>query len=329
MDPISHVIFGRTLVGALDTDARSRFSTRAWAAAALGALSPDVDAVLMPRGWDIYLRAHEAGTHSILGALILGSAAGALVRLCSRGRPIGGLVAAGAVGALSHLAMDVLSGAQVRLFWPLVDRRFSLPLVAMADLWLIVVLTCVAIALWVFRRTMQRAAIVSLVCLAAFFGVKAFFYTRVLRTLASHDAAGTASVRVAEARWGSWTEWFVFERQPDALRAWLVDARGRTMTSVMTWPVSADPGLVAASRRLQTVTNFLAVHNLTFAVERLSTDGATEVLWSDIRYCAQSQPGSAEIQCGLWFGGDFDDRGQPIRQIVRLGDFTQERPVLP
>src|SRR5262245_31718203 len=113
MDPISHVIFGRTLVGALDTrrapesPERARFSNRAWAAAALGALAPDIDAVLMPRGWDIYLRAHEVGTHSILGALIVGSAAGALVRLFSRGRSLSALTAAGAVGALSHLVMDV------------------------------------------------------------------------------------------------------------------------------------------------------------------------------------------------------------------------------
>jgi hypothetical protein len=42
---------------------------------------------------------------------------------------------------------------------------------------------------------------------------------------------------------------------------------------------------VARSRRLDSVDNFLRVHELAFAVERPAAAGQVEVLWSDVRYC--------------------------------------------
>ena len=73
MDPVSHVIFGRTLIA---LDRRGRFGAGAVAAAALGAIAPDIDVLAICRGWDVYLRVHEIGTHSIVGSVVMGSAAG-------------------------------------------------------------------------------------------------------------------------------------------------------------------------------------------------------------------------------------------------------------
>jgi hypothetical protein len=42
MDPVSHIIFGRTLIA---LDRRGRFGPGAVAAATLGAIAPDVDAL--------------------------------------------------------------------------------------------------------------------------------------------------------------------------------------------------------------------------------------------------------------------------------------------
>ena len=66
MDPVSHVIFGRTLIA---LDRRGRFGAGAIAAAVLGALAPDIDVLAVWRGWDVYLRVHEIGTHSIVGSV--------------------------------------------------------------------------------------------------------------------------------------------------------------------------------------------------------------------------------------------------------------------
>src|ERR1700675_12329 len=115
MDPVSHVILAGTIVAALEKPDRSRFARGAGSAAMLGALSPDVDCVLMPAGWDIYLRFHEVATHSLVGAILLGCAAGALIRSFVRGSRMLGLTLAASVGAVSHLALDALSGARLGL----------------------------------------------------------------------------------------------------------------------------------------------------------------------------------------------------------------------
>src|SRR5436190_5895131 len=132
MDPLSHVVIGRALTAALKDEPR-RFGRGVGAAAVLGALSPDVDSLLIPFGWDIYLRAHEIGTHALAGGVLVACASAGIVRaFTSRSRYLPLAVGATA-GAMSHLALDVLSGARIRLAWPFADGRVSIPVMAMAD----------------------------------------------------------------------------------------------------------------------------------------------------------------------------------------------------
>src|SRR3954466_7265623 len=128
MDPFSHVVAGRAVVALFD-DTPGRRSVGA--AAIVGALSPDIDIALAPAGWDVYLRAHQAGTHSIVGGLLVAGAAALLVRAFARRSRYLPLAAATAAGAMSHLALDAVSGARIRLAWPFADQRVGFPLVAM------------------------------------------------------------------------------------------------------------------------------------------------------------------------------------------------------
>ncbi len=341
MDPVSHVIFGRTIVAALERPDRGRFGSGAAAAAMLGALSPDIDSVFMPAGWDRYLRVHEIGTHSLLGALVVGSAAAVLVRLVARRARFPALAAAGMLGALSHLLFDLLSGARLHLFWPLAEVRVTWPLVAMADPWLIAVLTISALWLIVKRRHLSKAAAQALALVAVFFVVKSLLYIRVLDLVRQDPAtaADLSAIRLKpdatdnispgsaiafEARWASWTEWFVYVKEAERLRIWRADALRGSLEPTLLWTTAGDAPLTLASRRLDTVRNFLAVHDLTFAVEQPTGEG-TEVLWSDIRYCWQEE--GARISCGLWFGGLYGPDGRPIRQVVKLGEWLQTRPL--
>src|SRR3954453_19999331 len=155
MDPISHLAFGRTLI-ALARQGRSRRGTIG--AAMLGSLAPDIDAVFMPFGWDRYLRAHEIGTHSLIGALACAAASAAVVRSARRETRFSPLFGAAAIGTLSHLVLDVASGARVRLFWPLADRHITLPLVAMADPILLALLVAGVIGLILAGRDRQQIA---------------------------------------------------------------------------------------------------------------------------------------------------------------------------
>src|SRR3954469_9103090 len=146
MEPVSHIVIGRALVAS--ADGHNRFGPGAGTASILGALAPDVDLLFTSRGWDVYLRTHEIGTHSLIGGLAIGCCAGLLVHRLRRGSRLGPLLFAAAAGAVRHLALDVVSGARIRLAWPWAQRRIALPLVAMADPWLLAICVAGAISLW-------------------------------------------------------------------------------------------------------------------------------------------------------------------------------------
>jgi len=327
MDPVSHVILAGTIVAALEKPDRSRFGRAAASAAMLGALSLDADCVLMPAGWDIYLRFHEIATHSLAGGILLGCMAAALIRWFVRGSRMLGLTLAASVGAVSHLALDVMSGARLGLWWPIINTRVTWPLVAMAEPWLIALLIAGAAAQWLGRRQLRRTALIVVIVVTAFFGIKGTLYAQVRRVADAEGQHSARSPRAFEARWGSWTKWNVFVKDANVLRTRQVDGWTGTRELLLSWPVQPESELVAASRSLDTVRNFLSVHDLTFAVERAEGEGRRAVLWSDIRYCWQTVAGTETIDCGLWFGGTFDADGRALRQVVHVGGWMQTRPV--
>ena len=341
MDPLSHVSFSRTLIGALTSTRRRGHPQRGWVAAAvLGALSPDLDAVLMPFGWDRYLRAHEIATHTLVGTILCAIATAAVVYLFTRPTRYSRLALSAWIGAASHVLLDLLSGARLRPLWPLVDTVASVPLVAMADPWLLALSVAGAMAFWTLGRSRGYRAGVAVLALTAVFlvakatlGLSAFSRYR----SASERSGEVVLARVVEARWASLNTWHVFDRTASRLRSWTDGAAGAH--EVLSWPVDAESAPVARSRSLSTVRNFLRAHELGFAVTLPRGEGGTLVLWSDIRFCwdaavpdarrlepvVQSANGHRRIACALWFGGELDADGRPRLEVVKVGGLTQTR----
>lgn len=338
MDPFSHAVFGQTLATALGRQAlplRARVM-----AGVLGALAPDVDAVLMPVGWDVYLRAHQVGTHSLAGSLLVAGTVALIARAFARESSTSDLFAAAWLGCLSHVGLDVLSGARIQIGWPLVSGRVGLPLVAMAEPWLLAIFVVGAVALAMSKHRPRRTAFAVVVGVSAFLGVKAALLIQALPPDSSLGQ-GPVLARIVEARWASLTQWYVFDRRADTLTQWRIEA-GRPPILLLSWPVVADSRLVRDSRSLGTVRNFLDVHELGFAGELPAADGGSQVLWSDLRFCwrpavadggaipepvlsARTPTGLARIACGLWFGGVFDRDGHVITQLVKVGGWWQTR----
>lgn len=338
MDPVSHAAMGRLLVGAAGArdETGDRLLRGTVAAAMLGALSPDLDAMLMPFGWDRYLRVHEIGTHTILGTLACALLTAAAVRVFTRSS-YAALFTSAWLGASSHVLLDLLSSARLRPGWPIADTVVSLPVVAMADPWLLTL--CLAGAVAARIRQTRRAAHAVLGTIAAFVIVKAGTGAVAFHGYAAErDRSGQPVVaRAIEAEWASLAEWRVLDSTATALRVWQARA-GAPARLVLTLPRTAEASLVTSSRQLSTVQNFLRAHELTFAGVRPASAGLTAVLWSDIRFCwdpdapgaAQLEPivraaGGTRVACALWFGGEFDAAGAPVRQIVKVGGFTQSR----
>jgi membrane-bound metal-dependent hydrolase YbcI (DUF457 family) len=337
MDPLSHAACGRVLVALAPADRLSRAHV---AAATLGALSPDLDAVFMPFGWDRYLRVHEIGTHTIPGTIACALLTGIVLHAFARRQPWTWLAAAAWLGAISHVLLDLVSSARLRVFWPFLDRQVSLPVVAMADPWLAGLLAAGVVALWRIRTRPERVAAATLAVTVGFLTLKTALG---FRAVAAYEAAqqresSPATARLVEARWGSVLEWNVFDRTRDHVRFWKATAGPRGARLQLAWPLPPESPALAASRSLSTVRNFLRVHHLGFAAVVPQADGGKHILWSDIRYCWNpSGAGAPQLEprivqegvtlaCALWFGGEFDRYDNALQQVVTIGGFTQSRP---
>jgi membrane-bound metal-dependent hydrolase YbcI (DUF457 family) len=319
MDPISHVSFGRLLIH----PAASRLGRGAIVSCMVGSIAPDVDLLVAASRWDVYLRWHQAGTHSLAGAVVCGIASGLGMRAMGLGTAARLSIAA-TIGCVGHLALDIGSGADVRLFWPFAARPFTLPLFAMADPWLLVVL--LAGGLMVARRRSTRIWIGAMAVLLCLVLAKGVLYRVALRMEAPTQRPG-AIVR-AEAGWGSWTRWLFFQTDPSTAEAFEVDVSRTSVQRHAQEVRHLDDPLARRSTELDTVRNFLASHSQTFARIERKSDGAS-VLWSDLRYCRLDdsvQPAAAEpLRCGVWFGGEFDPDGRPRAAVGRIGPFVQRR----
>jgi hypothetical protein len=226
---------------------------------------------------------------------------------------------------MSHLALDVMSGARTRLAWPLVDTPVALPLVAMADPWLVAIFAAGLLALWPGRLRLRAVAPFMLSAAIGFLCLKGALLDRALRE--SH--LERVSPRAVEARWGSLTEWDAFERTPLALHAWRMSSRGGPAIERLSRALLPESALVSASRSLDTVKNFLRAHEYGFPVEAAESEGRTAVRWSDLRYCRRTADPDDAIACSLWFGGVFGPDGRALTQEVTVGAWKQTRAAPP
>lgn len=333
MDPVSHAALGRTLAALVTGRPHVRL---AGAAAVFGALAPDLDAVVMPFGWDRYLLIHEIGTHTAAGTLACAALVAAAMRAFARDARFRMLLLWAWLGSASHVLLDLLSSARIRVWWPFADAQVSLPLVAMADPWLAGLLAAAALALWIGRTRPLRIASAVLGIAAVFLAMKALLAVQAVQGYRAHVGLSPPSRYIVKARWASLRDWDIFDSDARGVRAWHARAGGGPPTLVMEWPAAADSLAVAASQRLPSVQNFLRAHDITFAVTLPSASGGQLVLWSDLRFCwneagnsTRTPPivtsGSRRLACGLWVGGELDADGRPIRQIVRIFGFTQTR----
>jgi membrane-bound metal-dependent hydrolase YbcI (DUF457 family) len=334
VDPVSHLAFGRIAI-AFDQD--RRLGSSAIAACLAGSVAPDIDACFMPRGWDIYLLHHQGGTHSLIGSIASAALAAGVVKATSRRARLASLLLAAWVGAAGHVALDFLSGADIRLWWP-VGARAAVPLFAMADPWLGGILLLGVLCVFARPYRARQAAKIFLTVLVMFAATKAAMYSRAGQLIDRNNRAPLS--RHADVEWGSLTRWDMYDAYPDAVDAGRVDVMTGAVIPLMHMPRNLEHPLVKQSWQFETVRNFAERHDITFAVI-IAGAPAPQVLWSDLRYCRTGTAGFApwsptapggglQVSCGLWFGGEFDPvTGVPQTALVYVGRIVQRRPARP
>lgn len=332
MDVVSHIAFGRALVALAHRPAVRR---RALSGAIIvGAIAPDLDAVLMPFGWDRYLVWHERGTHTLLGGLVVAALLATLIRFVIQPllrrpppqRPPWRLVwLAAVVGCGSHLLLDAVCGGSLHLLWPLTDAGLSFSLVGMADPLLAGPLLLFLIVAAIWRRRAFELAVAVLIVMTAVLTVKAVSRAAGWRAYAETVAAEVGGQRfsttpIIEARWGSLEGWYVYDRTGSEVRAWRIDAWSGRGALYLHHPdmVGTRTDLIEASGELDTVKRARSLFAFTFPDVIDRPDGTIDVLWSDIRFCRPAM-------CDLRFGGRFDGDGRPLEQVVVIGTVRQSR----
>jgi membrane-bound metal-dependent hydrolase YbcI (DUF457 family) len=324
MDPLTHVVVARSLEYVRRREPADRGQTLA---VVLGALAPDVDALLMPTGWDRYLAAHEIGTHALAGAAACAVLAAGLTRVLRRGSRYRALLPAALVGAASHIVADLLSGATIRVGWPFVETRvMNVGAFAMGDPFVVAAGAATLVA-WV-SRSRWRPGVAATLLLVLALGItgKAWSRVRALQAYRTSPAARAADGPVLiQPVAASWSDWQVIDRTTESVRAWRVSG-GSTPDVRLAFTIPRLPNgdavsatALAASYRWETVRNLLRAHDFTFAT--IATDqvsGETHVLWSDIRYC------TTPVACGIRAGGVLSPAGE-LRLLVHVGDWVQAR----
>jgi membrane-bound metal-dependent hydrolase YbcI (DUF457 family) len=351
VDLVSHLCFGRALVaiaqGPTPTTAPPAYRRALTGAIVIGAIAPDVDALLMPTGWDRYLIWHERGTHTVFGILIVAALLATLIRFVIQPLlrrppelrpPWRRLWVAAITGCASHLLLDALCGGSLQLLWPLSDAHVTSGLVAMADPLLAVPLLLFVVVAAIWRRRAFALAVAVLIAMGIVLGMKSYSRAVALRTYTGAIEAELIDrpVRlpwrpvVLEARWASPSGWYLYDRTSTDARAWLIDAQTGDISPYVQHPLDAPFGsqaatLIEASRKLDTVKHALDLFEFVFPDVIPREDGTIDVLWSDIRFCRPPSLGSRG--CDLRFGGRFDANGRALEQVVLIGTVRQSRSV--
>lgn len=138
MDNLTHTLTAVAISHA-GLNRKTRFATLTLIAAAN---LPDIDVVTWAESTAVYLRFHRGITHSLMGILVIGIAAGlaayGLGRKAARSRvgvPVNGrwLVACGLVGSASHLLLDFTNAYGVRPFLPFSGRWYAWDIMFIVD----------------------------------------------------------------------------------------------------------------------------------------------------------------------------------------------------
>lgn len=217
MDIVSHGLTG-LLVARATT---ARLSSPAAAAALLGALSPDLDA--LAKFWDPLapLSVHRVASHSFLGGIPSALAVAGLVRAVGGGAfwRLAGLAYAGLV---SHIVLDAFTPFGAALLWPLDPRRWSVGSLHVIDPTVsLIVVAGLFLSRW-WRPPATWVARAGLLALTAYLllGLAALRIIEARWTQAL-DRQGTATVRsaVAPVFPGPWRWLGVAETDDSLIRA--------------------------------------------------------------------------------------------------------------
>lgn len=218
MEPFTHALTSLALARA-GGKRLPRFGT---AMMVVSGLAPDLDYASYFGGAGAFMRFHRTALHSLTGSAVMACAvAGAFCALDRRMPPkkqktktvaplaFGAAFAVCAIGAAGHMLLDVASGVGVQLLWPFREHWSGWNLITDLDLWALLLLIVGLLLPLLFTLVNEevgerkkgpggsRAAVVTLVLLAAYFGARANLHSRAIDLILSREYHGRIALSAA------------------------------------------------------------------------------------------------------------------------------------
>lgn len=210
MEPVTHAL---TSI-ALGRAGLNKITRAATPMLLVSSLIADVDWVTRLAGAAAFLHGHRTATHSLAGTAVIVAAVAAASWFAGRKYPkfavgIIPALAICAVGAGTHLLLDLLNGYGVKLLWPFRAKWFAWDLADSMDSWILFFLLAGLLIPELFRLVLeeigskpkrhgrQRGAIVSLVCVAGFIAWRASAHQQAVALLDSREYRGQTPLVVA------------------------------------------------------------------------------------------------------------------------------------
>jgi len=210
MEPVTHAL---TSI-ALGRAGLNKITRAATPMLVVSGLIADVDWVTRLGGADAFLRGHRTETHSIAGTLAIVAVVGAAFWLAGRKSTkyaVGILPALAicAIGAGTHLLLDLLNGYGLKLLWPFRSRWYAWDLADSVDSWILFSLLVGLLIPELFRLVhdeigskskrngRRNGAVVGLVLVGLVIAGRAFAHERAVALLDARNYRGQTPLEVA------------------------------------------------------------------------------------------------------------------------------------
>ncbi len=218
MEPFTHAFTSLALARA-GGRRLPRFGT---AMMVVSGLAPDLDYASYFGGAGAFMRFHRTILHSVAGSAVMACAVAGAFCLLDRRMParkkqtttiaplaVGAAFAVCAVGAAGHALLDLASGVGVQLLWPFRAHWSAWNLINDLDLWTLLLLVVGLLLPLLFALVNEevgerrkgpggsRAAIATLVLLAAYFGARADLHSRAIDLILAREYHGRIALSAA------------------------------------------------------------------------------------------------------------------------------------
>lgn len=297
MDLITHGLAGALVAKA---GLAQRLGRPAMIAVVAGAMVPDIDVVMALVDELSVVRYHRGLTHSFVGALLLALPLAALLYRfghCKRFWPLVGL---GALGVLSHLALDLPTSFGTMIFTPFSRERYALNLIFIIDpIYSGLIVLALVVGYW-RRSWTQGAAVLGISGLALYLLVASAMHEAARqRFKTTVEAQGLTVLRTeAYPRFpGLWT-WLGIAETPTAVIRGSVDLTPHAPLRLDHYPKPQPDGLFSRAGELEEVRAFLEFARFPWMTAR--REGERTVLeYYDLRFGAAPHQNNFRLEVVL------------------------------